>query len=318
MRSPLDQAIIRTLAYHDVFDYPLTAAEIWRWLMPVAGDELGPISTDTVAAALESLTVANQIAHPGDYFTLPARAEIVKIRAERFELNKKKWRRAKSAARFLEIVPFVKLVAVANTVALHNGKAESDIDLFIIIAPSHLWMSRLMITAVITMLGYRRHGQNIKDRICLSFFVTTKAMNLEPLKLQPNDPYLENWVTQIVPLVDDGTYQRFIEANAWARQPVPHGWDWPWTESLLKPNSGLRSIRTMYEVFFALPIGWMAEQWARNRQLKKMEQNEMSKSTLDTSDVIINDDMLKFHEADRRAEYRQKFQERCQRLGLPT
>lgn len=32
MPNTLEQSIIKTLAFFDIFDYPLTLTEIWKWL----------------------------------------------------------------------------------------------------------------------------------------------------------------------------------------------------------------------------------------------------------------------------------------------
>lgn len=39
-------------------------------------------------------------------------------------------------------------------------------------------------------------------------------MNLERIRLQPNDLYLDKWIRTLVPLVNkNSTYERFMSAN---------------------------------------------------------------------------------------------------------
>ncbi len=39
-------------------------------------------------------------------------------------------------------------------------------------------------------------------------------MDLEDIRLQPNDPYLDRWIYTLIPLVNkNATYERFMEAN---------------------------------------------------------------------------------------------------------
>ena len=97
---------------------------------------------------------------------------------------------------------------------------------------------------------------------------------------------------------------------------LPNAWEWDWKTRVLAPNSGLRSIKQFYEVFFATPIGHWFVLFARERQLGKMKKNTDSKVHDVSTDVIVSEDVLKFHEADRRRENNRKFRERLATLGL--
>ncbi len=314
------QAIIRTLAYYDLFDLPLTGEELWRWLFPPEGMTVNLRSLQELEAAVETIVQAGRVERHGGYLTLPGRGAIVAVRAARLLANRKKWKRAGSTARFLELVPFVRMIAVVNSLAIDNARPDSDIDLLIVTAPGHLWITRLIVTGIVSLLGYRRSGgrraTNVANRVCLSFYVTTDALDFAPLKRQADDPHFAFWTAQAVPLIDDRMYENYRTANGWITKLLPHAWIWDWRARLLPPNAGLRAIKQFYELFFNTPIGVWAEHWARQQQLKRMAADVESKSRRPDTDVVISDDVLKFHEADRRLEYRQKFQARLDQLGL--
>lgn len=312
-RTPIETAILRTIAYYDIFDYPLTAAEIWRWLYP---KEPFAASSEEVQQSLNEMTARPTLVHQAGHYILPGRAEIIQRRRERKALGQIKWRKAYSAARFLELVPYVKMVAVVNTLAIDNAREESDIDFLIVTSPRHIWIARMMVTGIVAMLGYRRHGTTIKNRICLSFYVTTSAMDFRALQSQSPDHHVLFWTSQAVPIMDDATYQKFVERNAWVTEQLPNSWSWDWRKKLMTPNSGLRSIKRFYEVFFNTSIGQMLEAMARSYQIKRMDKNLHSKSQLGTTEVIVNDDILKFHEDDRRSRYNQAFEARLKSLGV--
>mgnify|MGYP001429839746 CR=1 FL=1 len=316
--SPLDQALLRTVAYYDVFDYPLTSAEIWRWLYRRA-DETITATHAEVGAALAALVQAGTLLQEKDWFVLPGRQQLVQLRAERFVLGQKKWRRVKSMARFCEVIPYVKMVAACNTLAIDNARAESDMDVFIVTSPERMWIARMMVTGIVNMLGYRRHGKNITNRVCLSFYVTAQALDLEPLKISvgQEDPYLRFWATQIVPLMDDGIYEKFQQHNAWVTSRLPNGWFWNWKERLLSVESMLRTIKHSFEAAFATGIGLQLEDWARRFQLKRINGHTNSKAKLGTTEVIISENVLKFHEEDRRNKYNLAFRIRLAQLGIP-
>src|SRR5690242_11290163 len=200
--STLETAILRTLAYFDVFDYPLTGDQVWRWLFPVPG-QIIDATQDNVLLQLENMMREGKVEKKENYFFLPGRNAMVGIRGQRWKLGPIKWRRVRSAIDFLQLVPFVRMVAVVNTLAIDNAREESDMDLLIVTQPGRIWMTRLMVTGIVSMLGFRRHGDKIKNRICLSFYATTAAMNFGKLRLQPDDPHFTFWTSQAVPILND-------------------------------------------------------------------------------------------------------------------
>lgn len=313
--QPLDRPILRTMAYFDVFDYPLTAAEIWRWIYPEHLTSQ-PIALGEIEPGLLALVADGRISQQDTYYFLPGREGIVATRQERFLLDKKKWQRAKTVARFVEVVPFVKMVAVVNTLAINNAKEESDIDLLIITSPGHIWLSRWLVTGIVAMLGYRRHAQHIKNKICLSFYATNDAMNFDKVRHLPEDQHFTFWTSQVTPLLDFSVYEKFVQANDWVRARLPNAWQWEWEKTVMKPNTWLRSIKTFLETGLSTGLALRLESLARDYQLKRMSKNILSKVSQGTTEVIVAEEMLKFHEEDRRTKYNADFQERLTRLEI--
>jgi len=86
----LADAIVEPVAYADIFDYPLTAPEIHRYLIDRS------VSRETVQAALEhDPTLAQRLSRTDDYFALTGRESIVGIRRQRAELAERFWLRAR-------------------------------------------------------------------------------------------------------------------------------------------------------------------------------------------------------------------------------
>jgi predicted nucleotidyltransferase len=115
---------------------------------------------------------------------------------------------------FLMIFPGIRLIALCNSRAMGKHSENSDIDLFIITRSGQLWTARFFVTLISSILGVRRqntHGltkwgpeyiKKTKDKFCLSFFITEDAMNLDAIRLQPDDPYLDRWIVTLIPLID--------------------------------------------------------------------------------------------------------------------
>jgi predicted nucleotidyltransferase len=143
---------------------------------------------------LDALVVSAQLEEYRGYYYLPGKQSLV---SERLRALGSGRRREKRLARFLPFVrhiPFVRGVALAGSQALGKERAQSDIDLLIVVDPSFLWLARTLVTGYFQLLGIRRHHEKIADRVCLNHYVVdgAKALSgrtlyaaLEYAKLRP-------------------------------------------------------------------------------------------------------------------------------------
>src|SRR5450759_3728460 len=77
-RAPIERAIVKAVAYADVFDYPLTVDEIHRYLIGV------PAGRGAVRTALRTAPlVPDVLSRSGRYFTLAGRESAVDTRRSR-------------------------------------------------------------------------------------------------------------------------------------------------------------------------------------------------------------------------------------------
>ncbi len=107
------------------------------------------------------------------------------------------------------------MVAVANSLSMYATHKDSDIDLFIVTQSDTLWLTRLLVTLTLWSHGVWRHGSDIAGNFCLSFWITTDAMDLEKIAIE-NDIYLYNWIYHLKPIFTRGdVYEQFLKANNW-------------------------------------------------------------------------------------------------------
>src|SRR5438045_471752 len=105
-RAALERAILQTVAYADVFDYPLTADEIHRYLVGVSA------SRGAVRALLNSGNLPGALSRSGRYFSLGGRESAFETRKARAANAPDYWRRAVRYGRSMSNLPFVHMVAV--------------------------------------------------------------------------------------------------------------------------------------------------------------------------------------------------------------
>lgn len=313
--SPLEQSILAALAYHDVFDYPLRVEELWRWLYvtdEADGQAVAAATPADVEQALASDRLAPFVERAGSYVSLAGRSGTVATRMERKVTNQRKWRRAYLVAGVLRLVPFVRFIGVVNSLALNNARPESDIDFFIIVKRRRLWLTRAVVTALVHAMGVRRHGASVTDKVCLSFYVSDAALNLDRLKLESveSDSYLQFWITKIVPLFDRGAcWESFLKVNRWVASRIPHGFIG--APVPYHADSGfVKALRFIPEVIGYSIIGDFFEWFTKALQYRHMLRKEGSRIHAHSTDVVVSDDVLKFHEKDRREEYHRIFIQR--------
>lgn len=309
---PVAAAILSTLAYFDLFDYPLTREELYRWLWYTE-----MVTTPEFEGFLEQLQGEHKIIFSEGYYVLPNRSFVVQMRQKKIPWIEKKMRRATRACRILRWVPFVEAVFVSNTVAAGVAKKASDIDLLVIAKEGRLYLARLLVTGVLSLFRLRRTREIITDRICLCFYLTPKAFDLASIRMGDPDIYLVYWLDQLVPVYDPRYIRdELLSANTWARHSLPRAFQpyhvlAPWQVLDHGPS---RLIRRFFEIAWRGVYGDILENQAKHIQQEKMKRNFGSVQDAPDSRVVVNDAMLKFHENDRRTFFREAWQRRCQAI----
>ncbi len=313
MNSELEKAILATLAYFDIFDYPLTLMEIFRYLyQPSAVNYQSPDTFLDLQQVLHSnQNLKEAISQKNGFYFLKGREDLIKKRKERHDIAQPKWKIAQKAAKYLQLVPFIKMMTVCNTLAYDNAEEKSDIDFFIVVKSGRMWTARFIATLLMQFLGLRRYNRKIKDRICLSFYVTEDNLDLSNMAIQ-DDIYLRYWITQVVPLyVRDDMDVEFAKANKWTKNYLPNFVLYQAGQKRkVLDNRFFIAVRTIREKMLRGRLGDAIEGWLRKIQRSKMDKNTRSLAQKSGTEVIISDKMLKFHEIDRREEFRKKFSEK--------
>ena len=119
--------------------------------------------------------------------------------------------------KFIKWIPGLRMVWVWNSVSMNCSSRDSDIDLLIVTTQNSMWLNRILITVIFQILWVRKNSKNHVGRFCLSFFSTLNWMNFNPWKIE-NDIYLYFWIIYFKPILDyNNTYSLFLEKNSsWA------------------------------------------------------------------------------------------------------
>lgn len=287
----LDGAIVRTVAYFDIFDYPLTEVEIYRFLFGHTEDGCARKINQSLAKGLPGIEEKK-----GFYF-LPGRAEIINTREERAGWSERKFALARRVAFLFRLIPWIRFVGVANIMGQKNLREDGDIDFFIITEAKKIWLTRFFANVITQLLGLRPKPQDVRDKICLSFFVSEDALNLEKLML-PGDIYFIYWLVGLEPVYQaGGIYGRLLAANLWIKKYLPN-----WHPQLLPED---RKKSRLYHGIIDFFLG-SSEAFFKKIQLRLMPE-EIRREANRSTNVIINDEVLKFHTNDRRQLFKDRW-----------
>lgn len=279
-QEQVKKEVLKPIIFLDLFDYPPTAFEIWRYL-----DE--KISLFHILNSLDELLEKKIIQNKDGFYFLYHRQEIVAIRQERYNYSCRKLKIARHFSLMFSWFFGVRAVTVANYIGHHNLRQGSDIDFFIITKPNTIWLSRLYCAGLAKLLNRRPTKNNKKDKICLSFYISEDSLDLTPLVLDGFDPYFYYWQRGLVNLKNKGkTWHNFLLAN----QLIVNN---QISSSMIKRQDKEDKYKIVEIIIRAM------ENIAKKIQLKIMDP-ELSAAANNSDGVFISDQTLKFYLRDRR------------------
>src|SRR3989344_7811907 len=200
------KAILETLIYSDIFDYPLSEGEIWKFLH--ADKKIKKKSFIKKVKEINSV-----VEHEKDMLFLKGKRKSVIRRIEREKESLQKIEYAKKIIKKIFLVPTVLFVGISGSLSVLNASKNDDIDLFIIARKNTVWASRFFVILLLKFLGVhrRRGGKDIKNKFCLNMIIDESSLKFSKAK---QDLYTAHEIAQVLPIIERGqTYSRFINSN---------------------------------------------------------------------------------------------------------
>jgi predicted nucleotidyltransferase len=290
MPDELEQNIFATICYYDILKYPLTMFEIWKYLMIEGcqeniGNAQTKIQLSDIASCLVGDFLKNKIENYQGFYFLCGQKMLVSERILHSKLSEQKYKRIIKVVRFLRAVPFVRMIGVTGRMAMKNAQEKSDLDLFIVLEKEHIFTGRILVTLATHILGVRRYGIKIANRICLNYFITTNS-----LKIETEDMFSSSEYFFIFPIFGFAFFQEFQRANNWIikyhKNYVPA--ELPVLKTI--EDSFLTAyIRKIGELFFG---GKFWEEKLKKYQINRIMRDPRTKKM--GSLIVANDDCLVF------------------------
>lgn len=204
----INKNILATLAYFDMFNYPLTRAEIFLFLQQKH-------SHQDFDAALKYLVASQSVYKFDCFYSIKNDLALV---SRRVEGNQKAAELLKTARRVSELLicfPYVRGIAISGSLSKNYADADSDIDLFIITAKNRLWIARTLMHGFkkLTFLFNKQHY------FCMNYYVDEQQ-----LQISEKNIYTATEVVTLIPLQGDTCFEQFFAANSWAQDYLPNNY----------------------------------------------------------------------------------------------
>jgi hypothetical protein len=292
-RAALARAIVHAVAYADVFDYPLTADEIHRYLIGL------PASRGAIRAMLNNGSRPKELTRTGRYFTLAGHETAVDTRRARAATAADYWRRAVRYGHRISNLPFVRMVAVTGGLAMDN-MSDGDIDYLVITEPGRLWLCRAMIVGLVKLAALKG------TELCPNYFLSERALALDERNL-----FTAHEVAQMVPLTGMPTYQKMRDLNRWTDQFLPNATGAPRRISSAEPKDD--KARRLLERTLKSRVCTPLEHWEMSRKIRKLGTRGNGHA-----EAAFGPDWCKGHFGDHGQVTLARFADRLVALGHPT
>lgn len=254
--------ILSTLAYFDIFDYPLKKREIILFLPNACAE--GQFQT-----GLHELLTTSAIFKMGEFYSLQNNYNILQRRTKGNERARQMMVTAQKVAAFLSKFPFTRGVAVSGSLSKNFADESSDIDFFIITAKNRLWIARTFMYILVRLAMIF----NKENFFCINYFIDE-----EQLEIEEKNIYTATEIVTLIPLYGSEIFNSFFLANNWTQKFLPNNY----LRISIEKNAAFSPCKWLIEKVFSNKYGnnldtflmkITSKRWERDTQLKKINKN---------------------------------------------
>jgi hypothetical protein len=199
--------ILKTVAYFDIFEYPLTAEQIFFFLSSPSQ------SVEGTSMAADALVLEEKLKKKGQYFFLPAtNKNIVENRISNEKRAKKMLAYARIIGAFIKRVPFVRGVFITGSLSKNVAALSSDIDFMVVTASERLWICKTFLTVFRKVFLFGK-----SKFFCTNFYVTENGFTLSQRNF-----YTAIEVVTTKAIWNESAFYQYQRDNYWTRNIFPN------------------------------------------------------------------------------------------------
>ncbi len=203
----LKRSVISTLKYFHIFQHPLYAHEIQKFLSV-------RISRQDLSFVLNDMVRCGTIFCEYGMYSLTNSSQVYLKRLVGSDIAAEKMKEANRSARLIARFPFVKCVCVSGSLSKGYADENSDIDFFIITAHKRLWICRTLLHLFkkVTFIINKQHS------FCMNYFIDEQRMCLEEQNI-----FTATELSTLIPLYNTHIHDRLLDDNiGWIKNHFPN------------------------------------------------------------------------------------------------
>lgn len=274
--SKLESAVLHTLAYFDLFSYPLTSAEVHRFLKTRS-------SSSEVEQVLQMMALQKQIARDANLFALQFNPSMFERRRNGNAMADSLLPKVKRQADLIFQFPFVRSVMASGSLSKNFMDEKSDFDFFIVCAPRRIWISRMLL-----VLYKRIFLRNSHKYLCVNYFVDEAH-----LEIGEKNIFTATELATVLPLNGLEQYNQLIASNTdWLTSIFPNFEQRPVRLQKISDSPGKRILESVFTVLFASQLNrffkWVTIQNWKRLYSKSYSANDFKVAFKSTDSVSKN------------------------------
>lgn len=235
--NDLEEEILKTLLYFDIFDYPLTSGEILQFL------RIKKTSPHEIDDCLKILIDRKHVFQFGNFYSLHPDEQNISRRVKG-NIEAQKWLKiAEEKAKFISGFPFVLAVMASGSLSKGYMDAKSDLDFFIVTAPGRLWIARTCLVMYKRIFLGNSHKQ-----FCVNYFMDAGHLEIEEKNL-----FTATELITLLPLFNYRGYEAVVDSNQWVRGFFPNFKVKVKAEKEPQPSL----LRSAFEILLLPFTGWL-------------------------------------------------------------
>ena len=290
MMSRQELAIVRTVTYASLFDYPLTLEQLRLTLISLE------MSRDEILATYDASARLRSMIDYRDGFFFPAgRGDLVGERRRREARSREFLARHARLLQWVCALPFTRTVALSGSIAHLNLEDGGDLDLFIVTRGRRVWMVTVAMILMTRLLGARRI-------VCANL-----VMSDTHLAIQEQDLFTANQVLHLKPLIGPEVLEGFVAANPFVARFYPNRARRAETAFAIHRGRALRWLKAAAEWLLIVPSPALE---ALCRHAYAWHLKRRSVSWRSPEQVRLQPDYLKLHTHSHRQSVLEQFDRR--------
>lgn len=313
----LRDSVLATLAYYDIFDFPLTLFEVNKYLINPSrlsrNAVLETISLDDLVKDVESLVATGRIGSQNGFYFLPGRELSCELRREREKIAAKKWKKFLRTAKWFQAVPYLRGVMASGSMAVGNTDKNSDFDVLAVVASGRLYTCRVFLSLAASLFRARRKrfDKIAPDKFCFNHYITDRNMTIKHESLFNAQTYIN-----LKPVImNRDFFENFYSANLWLNKYVYNFCpSYELVRKNVRPSGFLRSVASLGELFLNNKFGDWLESGLKKYQQKRIRSNPVTYEK--GGRIIFNDSELEFHPRSFEAKAIARYNQTLKNLGI--